>query len=384
MVTHTDPFMLNTNLNWDGIGSIIDQMRGRSFGVDGHSTGNYIAESTNAYIVERSTTTTDPYVDDLDGSRVQDRITVGPGATLEAKSGLLDWIVGIQQYSVELTDGTVLTQADLGGELPIRILDAASGRKVLIDFSDNWLNALNASAPVAKISIPSNATQNSAYGRYYGPSYDGTYNPLCFGAGTLIDTPEGEKRVETLRSGDLVNTRDHGAQLLLWVGSSVMTQVRLQTSPKLRPIRIRAGALGQGCPARDLVVSPQHRILLQSKIAQRMFGSPAILTAAKNLLELPGVEIAEDIAEIRYFHLMLDRHEIVRADGAWTESLYIGEQARLSLTESQLQEIAAIYPGLPEKEARQEPARSFVRGSPTRKLVRRSIRNQRPLYDSVA
>ena len=120
---------------------------------------------------------------------------------------------------------------------------------------------------------------------------------VCFGRGTLILTDCGDVAVEDLREGDLVMTRDHGAQPIRWIGSHCMGAVILYAQPHLRPIRISADALGQNAPAQDLIVSPQHRVLVRSKIAQRMFGATEILVAAKHLLELDGVNIADDLAE---------------------------------------------------------------------------------------
>ncbi len=88
-----------------------------------------------------------------------------------------------------------------------------------------------------------------------------------------------------------------------------------------------AGALGPGHPARPLVVSPQHRILVRSAIAQRMFGSAEVLVAAKQLLSLDGIDVAQDLETVEYFHILFDRHEIVFAKGTETESLYTGPQA---------------------------------------------------------
>lgn len=217
-------------------------------------------------------------------------------------------------------------------------------------------------------------------GREYTRINDVTITTLCFTSGTMISTPDGERKVETLRPGDLVVTRDHGPQMLRWLGMRTMKVADLAAKPKIRPVRIRAGALGHNAPARDLVVSPQHRILLQSKIVQRVFDEPQILTAAKNLLDLPGVEVAEDLTQVTYIHLLFDRHELVMADGAWSESLYLGKQAKLNLTRAQKEEIEAIFPGLLNEETPYAPARSFAKGAPTRKLVQRSLRNGQPLY----
>lgn len=97
---------------------------------------------------------------------------------------------------------------------------------------------------------------------------------FCFVAGTLIETPVGWRAVEELAPGDLVITRDNGHQPVRWVGSVRLSGSSLARHSRLRPIRIRAGALGPATPARDLLVSPQHRVLVRSNIAMRMFERP--------------------------------------------------------------------------------------------------------------
>ncbi|MDT9694193.1 Hint domain-containing protein, partial [Streptomyces sp. P9(2023)] len=86
----------------------------------------------------------------------------------------------------------------------------------------------------------------------------------------------------------------------------------------------RAGALGAGVPARDLVVSPQHRVLVGSRIAQRLFGCGEALVAARHLLGLAGVSVDHPAGGLTYLHLGFEHHEIVRSEGMWTESFFPG------------------------------------------------------------
>lgn len=204
---------------------------------------------------------------------------------------------------------------------------------------------------------------------------------VCFAAGTLIETADGSRRIETLRRGDLVLTKDNGLQPIRWIGSRKIGTAVLQENPNLRPIRIKAGALGAGTPASDLVVSPQHRVLVRSKIAQRMFGAIEVLIAAKHLLEIDGIEIAQDIAEVEYFHFMFDAHEVILANGAEAESLYTGPEALKAVSPAARDEILALFPELRDMDstALAPSARPLVKGRVGRQLAGRHARNRREL-----
>lgn len=201
----------------------------------------------------------------------------------------------------------------------------------------------------------------------------------CFTAGTMIRTPDGQRPVEALSVGDLVWTRDHGPQPIRWRGARRLGADALAANANLRPIRIRAGALGAGQPAQDLVVSPQHRILVRSAIAARMFGAREILVPAKQLLDIPGIEIDHEAVEVTYLHLMFDHHEVLMSNGAETESLYPGPMAVAALGAEAATEIRAIFPELLEDPQAVPGARPFVAGKRARKLAARHSANGQPL-----
>ena len=85
------------------------------------------------------------------------------------------------------------------------------------------------------------------------------YTSFCFAAGTLITTIQSDIAVENLKIGDEVITINNGPQTISWIGNRNMSGT---TPAHLQPIRIKASALGNGLPKRDLLVSPQHRILV--------------------------------------------------------------------------------------------------------------------------
>lgn len=202
---------------------------------------------------------------------------------------------------------------------------------------------------------------------------------VCFAEGTMIRVEDGEKPIETLRVGDRVWTPKNGCQPLRWIGSRRLDGIDLQSQPHLRPIRIRAGALSNNRPAQDLLVSPQHRMLIRSRIAQRMFGTDEVLVAAKQLLQIDGIEIAEDVSEVTYFHMLFDGHEVVLANGAKAESLFTGPEALKAVGNAARREILALFP-----ELREQPtpvsARKLVEGRRARQLALRHSQNRKPLF----
>lgn len=201
----------------------------------------------------------------------------------------------------------------------------------------------------------------------------------CFVRGTKIKCATGDIAVEDLRPGQLVVTRDHGLQPIRWVGGRKLHAAELRLMPKLRPIRICAGALGQGLPVEDLFVSPEHRVLVRSSIARRMFGAAEVLVAARQLLGLEGIETV-DTSEVEYFHILFDQHEILLSNGAETESLYTGVEAMKSVGAAAREEIFTLFPELRE-DGPSEPARPFVEGRQARSMTQRHLDKQHPLLD---
>lgn len=209
---------------------------------------------------------------------------------------------------------------------------------------------------------------------------------VCFASGSMIETATGPRPVQSLRVGDLVLTRDSGLQPLRWIGGRLLSTAELEAAPNLLPVRIAADALGPGLPAQDLTVSPQHRVLLRTPIAARMAGNSEVLVAAVHLVGMPGITRCGAKGGVGYWHLMFDRHEIVFANGAESESLYLGPMALQSLSPSARAELRALFPDLmrgPNGDTR-PLARPVMRGSLVRKLLERQIRHGKPLVSAGA
>ncbi len=195
---------------------------------------------------------------------------------------------------------------------------------------------------------------------------------VCFCEGTQIATDQGLKNVEDLVAGDLVETLDNGFQAVRWVFARQISLAKMITTPKIAPITIRKGALGDGTPAHDLSVSPQHRILIKGPIAKRMFDHDEVLVAAKHLLSLDGVETAPAPKTVCYVHFLCDRHEVVYANGALAESLLVGPEAIKSLPDEALEELRELIPDFEDlmlSKERPASARHLISGKKGRELA---------------
>ena len=167
----------------------------------------------------------------------------------------------------------------------------------------------------------------------------------CFTPGTLIATPRGEVRVEDLRVGDRIITRDSGMQEIRWLGRRDLSWKDLTAAPHLKPILIRQGALGNGLPERDMMVSPNHRVLVANDRTALYFDEHEVLVAAKHLAAGKGVH-SVDAAGASYIHFMFDRHEVVLSNGAWTESFQPGDLTLKGMGNAQRSEIFDLFPEL--------------------------------------
>lgn len=171
----------------------------------------------------------------------------------------------------------------------------------------------------------------------------------CFTPGTMIATPRGERPVEDLKEGDRIITRDNGIQEIAWVGHKRITGQQLVKNPHLTPILIKRGSLGQGLPERDMMVSPNHRMLVASDKTQLYFEETEVLAAAKHMAGASGIH-AVDVMATTYIHFMFERHEVVLSNGAWSESFQPGDYSLKGIGNSQRNEIFDLFPELATKD----------------------------------
>ena len=144
---------------------------------------------------------------------------------------------------------------------------------------------------------------------------------------------------------------DIAAQPLQWIA-----QTSVAGNGDHAPIRFATGVIGNDAP---LVVSPNHRVLLGGAQVELLFGTNEVLVPAKALVN--GHSITRDrCAEVSYWHLMFDRHELVRSNGAWSESYFAFAASRTPEARAMADELAALFPRL-------------IRPAPSGELIRPAV-----------
>lgn len=170
--------------------------------------------------------------------------------------------------------------------------------------------------------------------------------PACFTPGTRIATPDGPRAIERLCPGDLVNTMGYGPQPLLFLASTHVPFDRLLREPHLCPVRIPKGAFGPARPDRDMILSPQHRMIVRGARCQLYFGTPEVLVAAKDLPQSQAVSMDDLAGGVIYLHLAFATHQIVLSDGVESESFLIGPEVFAGAPHAVQDELRALFPGI--------------------------------------
>ncbi len=170
----------------------------------------------------------------------------------------------------------------------------------------------------------------------------------CFVAGTMIETPQGLVAVETLKAGDLVVTAEGVARPIRWAGSKLIAP-KLCKDRNLSPIRIPKDAFGPDLPRRDLLVSPNHRVVLNGAEVQLLTGEEQVFVAAKFLVGFAGITRADSLNLVPYVHLLLDEHAVLISEGVATESLHPGDMALRALAPDAVEEVLYLFPDLKDQ-----------------------------------
>lgn len=339
------------------------------------------------------------------GSTIKDYINTNNGDDTVVIGENVSLLGGWNAINTQLGNDTVIIGKGVVATNPI--FTGADSDRVVIEGNGNYTLDLGAVAPNSdvvewnykpgtevefnKMMSSKGYEYDSSTGKwYYGLNHDTTLGGVkivngeyikgvtCFTPGMMIATDRGQVTVETLKVGDLVATRDNGMQPIRWIGAQRMSAAELKLAPQLRPVRISAGSLGGGLPAADLVVSPWHRMVVRSSIVAEMEGEDEALVAAINLTELDGVDVITDGEEVVYIHFMCDRHEVIEANGAQTETLNIGTSTASMMPPEALAEILHLFPELADGKP-QPTVRRAVPGPRGRWMVQRHVKAGLPM-----
>ncbi len=295
-----------TNVFYGGAGDDLIDGRGGDdllYGGDGNDT---IIGGTGADLIE--------------GGAGDDLILVGSGDTVSGGAGNDRFVLDANA----LGGGTITIDGGETDEPGGDTLDFGG----LLDWEDVTYtstdpNALSGTATLADGTIVNFTNMESVI--------------ICFTAGTRILTPQGPRPVEDLRRGDMVITRDNGPQPLRWTGRR-----EVDGQGDFAPIRFETGVFDN---TRPLLVSPQHRMLHQSTAAALYFNTPEVLLSAKHLVNGRSVT-RSDCARVTYLHLLFDRHEIIFAEGAATESFHPGHVGLRALSDASREDLFQCFPDL--------------------------------------
>ena len=159
----------------------------------------------------------------------------------------------------------------------------------------------------------------------------------------MIATERGPIAVEALKRGDRLVTRDNGLRRIHWIGRRDVDYTELVVEPELAPVLVRAGAFGEGRPYRDIMVSPSHRFLISPDQSFLSIDGEEALVAARHLMDGRMVRRASTLG-VSYLHLLCDAHQVILADGAWTETFHPDDQIMRGLGNSQRREILDLFP----------------------------------------
>ena len=319
------------------------------------STGNDTLDGgsgTDTYQADGGTTITD---ETINVSVNQ----LGNGSVTKVGDGSTDTIVSVENFvagedaaeadSITLTDNVVvgtisaLNDTSLGtfttgaGDV---IAFGGAGMPTINDIlSGTYIHpTLGLIKPKGVYQINSGEEDGAQLGAVSFSNFENiAFNVVCFAGGTHIETDSGEVAIEKLVAGDLVLTMDHGLQPIRWIGSTIVP-----ATGKFAPVRIAKGTMGNH---RDLIVSPQHRMMLEGWQQEMLFGELQTLAPAINLINDTTITRQRG-AFVEYFHILFDNHEIVFAEGAASESFHPGSVGMDSMAKESRAEILDLFPEL--------------------------------------
>ncbi|APX10472.1 Hint domain-containing protein [Tateyamaria omphalii] len=272
--------------------------------------------------------------DRIDGGTGSDTVTGGAGDDTFVQSQ--DGATTVTDFDISDTDG----DGSYNDQLDVSELRTLDGRPVtafdVVVTDDGNGNA--------KLTFPEGETivlQGVSPAQMSSAQQLNAAGIPCFTAGTRIATAHGPVPVEALKPGDRVQTRDNGLRPIRWIGTRSVDRHDLAANPMLRPVHIAPGTFGNSAPLR---LSAQHALALQTAAGTTQ------LVRAGHLARLNGgtVRIAHGVRSVTYYHLLLDSHDLILAEGVACESFYPGPWGLLSIGPKATRDLIRLMPGLRE------------------------------------
>jgi hypothetical protein len=272
----------------------------------------------------------------------------GTGSAIVTHGGTLNFNYAFNQNVAFQGAGAgalILSQPSYGGVISGFGTNGAAGNSIDLN------NLLYDSGGQANLNVTTDVLTITEYGQTFTLQFDASVGgetfslaatnngggtlitaqtPLCFMAGTMIRTPDGEVAVETLKRGDFVLTAEGVARPVSWLGRQTVS-TRFADPLRIWPIRVKAGALAENVPARDLLLSPDHAVLVDGALIQ----AGALVNGASILRETAVPEI------FTYYHVELDDHSLVLAENTPAET-FVDNVERLAF--DNWAEYEALYP----------------------------------------
>jgi hypothetical protein len=289
-------------------------------------------------------------LDDINGGGM-----IATTVTVDADNNEIVYVISSADYNFLLTDPTsgsagiyeAFALTNVTTNTLIDFYDIGTGASEIVAI-DGVVAATDPGNPVASVNLDPVLPPNDVGGsiQFNQPNPNefvvAVVDPedsgaACFVSGTEVMTPNGPVAVENLQAGDLVITRDNGAQPIKWCGRQTMP-----AAGRFAPVSFAAGRYGA---TRDIAVSPQHRVLLTGWEAELLFGEPEVLVPAKALIDDRFVRQTPR-AQVTYHHLLFGRHEILDSHGLWSESYYPVAHKDAGWNDATQTELLAIFPQL--------------------------------------
>ncbi len=159
--------------------------------------------------------------------------------------------------------------------------------------------------------------------------------PLIGLAGTAsVRTPCGARRVENVRPGDLIVTRDNGLQAVRMVWTRTVTASDIAADPALAPIRLKPRAIGPMMPGKDLLLAAEHRVLVPGYRLANIPDTQSCLLPARTIAEMSDKAFLDrSVAEVTFYNIVFDQHHVFCADGLPVESYLPTQKAVEELDE---------------------------------------------------